>query len=702
MHRRVADGSTGSSGRKEEKKDAVMVLHDSSFTSPLPATAQPAASQSLSKEEDRFWNVILGLLLVLVSFMLYNEIVRHYHHRQQVFWDDHYLAAVRSDANDWKFGWRLEDLEQRILSQRAVLHGQQQLLDDQLGAGGGTFGNVLSSIRHPQHPHSSSGRRGGMGKVGESTSFLRPQHGTLEGARELRDVADGVFRYVENSTALYTVSCRGRSGALLRVGPDDFRDVPTDRCQVFSTQFPNSHRTAAPHAIWQLVDLGEGTVGFRSLANGKYLKVVPPSGGDTWSASWKVEVVSPLPGLAERFKLESGGLIKSELMHGYLQCTGDKLAEAVKGYPGDSLYEESDAYRFNLTQVGSTQQRLARQLREASQYIEAVQGKQLGQRLSLLKSSSQLTNQLSTQVDKLEKGFHIALVVPMTSRGTDMSAVEQSPFWFNLFASFMESVDWSKNKHTFTFYLGFDRGDPLYDTGDAWSEMRAAFSKNTRRALTWLNYETNTSHTNVLEGQLNLKLKHFEDTVGAPSQAVVGLINQAYDDGCDYFFQVNDDTVIVSKDWATSFTTALFSNPIYPNLGITGPVDTNNDRILTHAFAHRTHIDIFGRFFPKAFKNWWSDDWISTVYGSLHTFRMYEVLVTHNVQSQKTGAFNRYAVDDAAQYRLRSELQKGFVTINRWLKEKGLSTLPLPSICGYSPLIEDLYPLMVKDKLKLR
>jgi hypothetical protein len=32
----------------------------------------------------------------------------------------------------------------------------------------------------------------------------------------------------------------------------------------------------------------------------------------------------------------------------------------------------------------------------------------------------------------------------------------------------MESIDWRTNPHTFTFYVGFDLGDPLYDTGDAW------------------------------------------------------------------------------------------------------------------------------------------------------------------------------------------------------------------------------------------
>ena len=73
-----------------------------------------------------------------------------------------------------------------------------------------------------------------------------------------------------------------------------------------------------------------------------------------------------------------------------------------------------------------------------------------------------------------------------------------------------------------------------------------------------------------------------------------------------------------------------------------GPtLDTNNARILTHAFVHRTHVELFGCFFPVAFKNWWSDDWISAVYGSSATFARRDVVVTHNVQSQKLGAFNR-------------------------------------------------------------
>lgn len=549
-----------------------------------------------------------------------------------------------------------------------------------------------------------------------------------------RRLAADLFEVVENSTAYHTVTCLARpEDSMLRVGPDDFRDVESDRCHVFSAKTSSSSSSlpgaTSPHALWELVDLGNGAVGLRALSNGKFLKVVPPR-ADDWNAPWKVEVVSNLPGLAERFQLSgsaavttegdtvpsssSGGStagmstvkLYSELMHGYLQCSGTGMAEELKGFPGETLYEESDVYHFALSKASPQEVATSRTLRAASRHVEATQQGQIATYLARKKMAGSLPRPGSMGGSEgKQPGFKVALCVPMTSRGTDMASVDQSPLWFNLFASFMESVDWATNPHSFTFYVGLDRGDPLYDTGDAWPSMREAFEKNTRRALAWLSESDTAGNATqasvqaqqVLDRMLHLKLMDFGDTAGAPSQVVVGLAQQAYADGCDYFFQVNDDTVIVSKGWADSFINELASNPIHPNLGITGPVDTNNPRILTHAFAHRTHVELFGFFFPKAFKNWWSDDWISTVYGSLHTFRMAEVLITHNVQSQKTGSFQRYEVNNADQLQLDVELARGFVTINKWLISKGLPRLPLPNVCGYSPLMGKLYgPLMEK------
>lgn len=73
----------------------------------------------------------------------------------------------------------------------------------------------------------------------------------------------------------------------------------------------------------------------------------------------------------------------------------------------------------------------------------------------------------------------------------------------------------------------------------------------------------------------------------APSYVVSALMQDAYDDGCDYFYQINDDTLIKTVGWAEVFTRELRNNPLGRNVGVTGPADTNNRRILTHAFVHR-------------------------------------------------------------------------------------------------------------------
>ena len=48
----------------------------------------------------------------------------------------------------------------------------------------------------------------------------------------------------------------------------------------------------------------------------------------------------------------------------------------------------------------------------------------------------------------------ICLGIPITSKGTKMDEIRDSPFWNNLFDSFMKSIDWRSNRYVFRFYLG--------------------------------------------------------------------------------------------------------------------------------------------------------------------------------------------------------------------------------------------------------
>lgn len=107
------------------------------------------------------------------------------------------------------------------------------------------------------------------------------------------------------------------------------------------------------------------------------------------------------------------------------------------------------------------------------------------------------------------------------------------------------------------------------------------------------------------------------------------------DDGCDYFYQVNDDLRFIDTEWAEHFVGLLANNPVHPNLGAVGPHDNGNSRIFTQSFVHRTHYKIFGFLYPPTFKNWFSDDWITVVYDKVKS-SFFTKKKVHNTNSVGT------------------------------------------------------------------
>ena len=94
------------------------------------------------------------------------------------------------------------------------------------------------------------------------------------------------------------------------------------------------------------------------------------------------------------------------------------------------------------------------------------------------------------------------------------------------------------------------------------------------------------------------------------------LYQQAYDEGCDYFFQCGDDIFFATNKWVNDCIQCLKK---HNDIGLTGPIN-NNCRILTQAFVSRKHMDIFGWFFPEEIFNWCCDDWYNWVYKPNHFF----------------------------------------------------------------------------------
>ena len=176
----------------------------------------------------------------------------------------------------------------------------------------------------------------------------------------------------------------------------------------------------------------------------------------------------------------------------------------------------------------------------------------------------------------------------------------------------------------YVIYLGFDRGDPVFDDADTRAQVEAEMMRLIGAhpvSFAWSQYSG-------MEGKV---FWIYND-----------LFRQAYADGADYFYMVNDDLLLVTPGWAGRFVSALEGSVILPGFGVAGPLDIR-DRHKTHmcfAFHSRLHYEVFGTFYPPIFENWWSDYWATLVYGPAHTFWFKEVEVRNTeIEGRRYPAF---------------------------------------------------------------
>jgi hypothetical protein len=242
----------------------------------------------------------------------------------------------------------------------------------------------------------------------------------------------------------------------------------------------------------------------------------------------------------------------------------------------------------------------------------------------------------------------IALLVPVTSRGRTLRNVADTDLLRMLIPSVLDTATWTP-RLAYRIYVGYDAGDPFYDRVD----RRRSLGREFRR----------------LAGRrpADLVLHRSVGTAHAPCAVWNALFRRAYDDGCDFFYQVGDDVELETREWACDFPAALLLNPVCPGLGVTGPLDTNapDFPVLTQAFVSRVHMSIFGTFYPPAFRNWFSDNWLTDVYAPSHVRR----LGTH--RARNSGGAERYAIDEAALDLLNREVPRGRRRLAAWLAWSG-------------------------------
>ena len=187
----------------------------------------------------------------------------------------------------------------------------------------------------------------------------------------------------------------------------------------------------------------------------------------------------------------------------------------------------------------------------------------------------------------------VALIIPSTSKGRTWISIEESYLYENTMNSFLLTYN---PEHNYTFYIGIDKNDPVYDN-EVHKEVLRTLCHNAE------NVDIKFIYMDGIEsGHLTVMWNR--------------LFESAYNDGCNYFFQCGDDIEFKTKHWVNDCISTLKKSN---DVGLTGPIN-NNPRILTQSFVSRKHMELFGYYFPSEIINWFCDDWINGVYKEINRF----------------------------------------------------------------------------------
>ena len=144
-------------------------------------------------------------------------------------------------------------------------------------------------------------------------------------------------------------------------------------------------------------------------------------------------------------------------------------------------------------------------------------------------------------------------------------------------------------EHAYKIFIGFDADDSYYNNSIYVAEVK--------KSTELYNIGLETVKLDIEKGWLTKMWNKLADL--------------AYAEGFDYLYMLGDDIQFLNKGWVNESIETLKSTN---NIGMTGPTEINNMRILTQCFVHKTHYEIFKYLLPEEIKNWYCDDWMNLIY----------------------------------------------------------------------------------------
>jgi len=243
----------------------------------------------------------------------------------------------------------------------------------------------------------------------------------------------------------------------------------------------------------------------------------------------------------------------------------------------------------------------------------------------------------------------IAIGGGITSKGVRGVNANNVAAKFQLFHTFIPTFCKTASPgYDYRFYFAYDFNDPVFtDAG-----LLSAFQKTFADKMSELCGGPRSIRTSIHMVQCS--------HMGKPTWAQNDAMLEAYIDHIDYYYRVNDDTVMTTGGWVEAFV-AVLNGYDPPRVGVVGPNHSGgNIDILTYDFVHRTHVDIFGFYYPRLFTDWWGDDWVTVVYRPDHSTKLNNIKLAHTL-----GLGQRYATDWRVQTKLAAQLQHDTAILKR-------------------------------------
>ena len=180
----------------------------------------------------------------------------------------------------------------------------------------------------------------------------------------------------------------------------------------------------------------------------------------------------------------------------------------------------------------------------------------------------------------------IAFLIPSTTKNRPWKKIEETYLYTVFGESFLNTLS---DDIDYSIYINIDIDDPIYSKNEEKEKFERFIGEKAK--IKWID------DGYVQKGFLTLMWNY--------------LFEKALEDNNEYFYQCGDDIWFQNKDWIKD---CILQMKKQNDIGICGPMNPPNYRILTQTFVSRKHYEIFKCYFPVQIKNWWCDDWINYVY----------------------------------------------------------------------------------------